>query len=104
MQTMADQSHLAKFAEFVISDDNSELGIARAERDYALHCLEREIYICARTHAAFLRYLQNENDCPRTGQPCREHSKCGCDLELRGYYDTETSLDHVGCPKQREER
>lgn len=42
---MPEQSHLAKFAEFVIGDDNSELGIARAERDYALHCLEREIAI-----------------------------------------------------------
>lgn len=46
---MTEQSHLAKFAEFVIGDDSSELGIARAERDYALHCLEREIAICATT-------------------------------------------------------
>ena len=56
---MTEKSHLAKFAEFVIGDDNSELGIARAERDYALHCLEREIAICAKTTAAFLAHLQS---------------------------------------------
>ncbi|ANW00656.1 hypothetical protein LMTR13_11255 [Bradyrhizobium icense] len=93
---MAEQSHLARFAEFVIGDDSSELGIARAERDYALHCLEREIAICARTHAAFLAYLQTENNCTRTGQPCREHQKCGCDLEAREYIDAHP-------PQEREE-
>jgi hypothetical protein len=94
------ETHYEKVVSYVMSNDKSEIANMTAERDYALHCLEREIYICARTHAAFLRYLQNENDCARTGQPCREHSKCGCDLELRGYYDTETSLDAVGGSKQ----
>lgn len=82
---MAEQSHLAKFAEFVIGNDSSELGIARAERDYALHCLEREIAICAKTDAAFLRYVQADNACRVTGEPCRERQSCGCYLEQSGY-------------------
>lgn len=99
---MSEPTHYEKFVEHLFNGDDSEISKVQAERDYALHTLEREIYICARAQAAFLRYLQNENDCPRTGQPCREHSKCGCDLELRGYYDTETSLDPVSPPQETE--
>lgn len=35
-----------------------------------------------RLRAAYLAHLQMENACKRTGQPCREPEKCGCDLEL----------------------
>ena len=46
-----EQSHFEKFVDHIISDDDSELGKVKAERDYALHCLEREIAICAQTQA-----------------------------------------------------
>ncbi|MEY9806927.1 hypothetical protein ABIF30_006534 [Bradyrhizobium elkanii] len=40
-------THFEKFAEHIMSDDDSELGKVKAERDYALHCLEREIALCS---------------------------------------------------------
>ena len=45
---------------------------------------------CARIRRAYLRHLQAENNCSRTGKPCREQSKCGCHLELQ------ESLNGVG--------
>jgi hypothetical protein len=36
-----------KIADYVMGYDDSELGLIKAERDYALHCLERETAICA---------------------------------------------------------
>lgn len=84
---MTDQTHFEKFASHILGDDESELGKVKAERDYALHCLEREIAICARTDAAFLAYLQIENSCEQTGHPCRERQKCGCYLEVRQHID-----------------
>ena len=41
--------HLQQVADYVTGDDNSELAKIRAELAYALHCLEREIAICADT-------------------------------------------------------
>lgn len=38
-----------------------------------------------RLRAAFLGYLQTENQCARTGQPCRTGGTCGCALEMQGY-------------------
>ena len=38
-------SHFEKVADYVMSNDGSELSMVKAERDYALHCLEREIAI-----------------------------------------------------------
>ena len=46
---MTEPSHFESFVDHIMSDDESELGKAKAERDYALHCLEREIAICANT-------------------------------------------------------
>lgn len=39
--------------------------------------------------SAFLRYLQTENRCEKTGKPCREPERCGCDLELSEYLEAE---------------
>ena len=47
------------------------------------------------TRAAFLKYLQNENGCKRTGKRCRDAGKCGCDLELDGYIQAERMSDDV---------
>lgn len=44
--------HFQSVVDHVMGDDDSELGKAHAERDYALHCLEREIAIA---HAAEAR-------------------------------------------------
>jgi len=41
--------HLQEVADYVTGDDNSELAKTKAELAYALHCLEREISICAET-------------------------------------------------------
>ena len=46
---MSEHTHFGAFVDHITSDDDSELGKMRAERDYALHCLEREIAICAQT-------------------------------------------------------
>jgi hypothetical protein len=46
---MTDHTDFGAFVDHVMSDDDSELGKVKAERDYALHCLEREIAICADT-------------------------------------------------------
>jgi hypothetical protein len=43
---------------------------------------------------AFLKYLQNENGCKRTGKPCRERHLCGCAVELEDYIQAEL-LDAV---------
>ena len=48
---MTDKTDFEKFVDYVMSDDDSEMGKTRAERDYALHCLEREVAICATTQA-----------------------------------------------------
>ena len=42
--------------------------------------------------AAWLRYLQFENECYAgvTGKPCHSH-KCGCALEMQSYIDKERS-------------
>lgn len=32
--------------------------------------------------AAFLRAVQEENDCEETGEPCQDENKCGCWLEM----------------------
>jgi hypothetical protein len=45
-----------------------------------------------RTQAAFLRYLQGENGCEKTGKGCREYATCGCFQELQGYYNAEPPL------------
>ena len=42
---MSDQTHFEKVVSYVMSNDESELTKMTAERDYALHCLEREIAI-----------------------------------------------------------
>jgi len=94
---MTEPSHFENFVEHLFNGDDSEISKVQAERDYALHCLEREIGIAARTQAAFLRYLQNENGCQKTGTWCRQdHNKCGCYLELQGYYDAESPADREG--------
>lgn len=36
--------------------------------------------------AAFLRCLQQDNDCSVIGRPCHP-DKCGCDLEMQTYLD-----------------
>jgi len=48
---MTENTHFEAFVDHIISDDDSDLGKMKAERDYALHCLEREIAICAQTQA-----------------------------------------------------
>jgi hypothetical protein len=89
--------------DYVIGDDESELGKTKAELNYALHSLEREIAICSRTQreidrvrAAFIRYLQNENECNAgpTGKACHSH-KCGCAIDLQIYIDDEPILERV---------
>lgn len=32
--------------------------------------------------SAFLKKVQEDNDCGSTGKPCREEKKCGCWLEM----------------------
>lgn len=41
--------------------------------------------------AAFLRRLQEDNDCDLTGKPCHSH-KCGCALEMHAYIDESRSV------------
>jgi hypothetical protein len=48
---VTEPTHFEKFAAYVISNDDSELSFVKAERDYALHCLEREIAIAEQTRA-----------------------------------------------------
>lgn len=43
------ETHYEKFVEHVLSGDDSELGRVKAERDYALHCLERELAIAQKS-------------------------------------------------------
>jgi hypothetical protein len=31
----------------------------------------------------FMRCLQYNNDCGKTGKPCRERERCGCYLEMQ---------------------
>jgi hypothetical protein len=88
MDQMTEKTAYERFADHVLGDDDSELARAKAERDYALHCLGREVSICAQTHAAFLAHIQDENHCEKTGQPCREWQKCGCYQEVDGYIQT----------------
>jgi len=40
---MSEPTHFDRVADYVMSNDGSELSMVKAERDYALHCLEREI-------------------------------------------------------------
>jgi hypothetical protein len=44
---MVETEHLADMVAYVMGEDESELGKTKAELAYALHCLEREIAICA---------------------------------------------------------
>jgi hypothetical protein len=81
--------HFENVASYVMGDDDSELAKVKAERDYALHCLEREIFICHQTDAAFLRHVQGSNGCERTSKPCRERDRCGCYLEQQAYINDE---------------
>lgn len=91
--------HFEKVVSYVMSNDKSEIANMTAERDYALHCLEREIYICAQTTAGFLSYVQIDNKCKITGKPCREWQKCGCYQEMEVYIrDAKVMLDAVGTP------
>ena len=48
---MSRKTHFAKFTDHIVSNDGSELSAAEAERDYALHCLERELAIAHRAQA-----------------------------------------------------
>ena len=69
------ETHYEKFVDHIMSDDDSELGKIKAERDYALFSLEREIAICAQTQAqndALVKALKNiiaANDDFRRGMP-----------------------------------
>lgn len=54
----AQKSHFAKVAEFVTGGDTSEAGMAKAERDYALHCLEREMALCQQADARLADALE----------------------------------------------
>jgi hypothetical protein len=56
---MGEQRHFENFVDHILSDDDSELGKTKAELNYALHCLEREIAICARTQAR-LEYMESK--------------------------------------------
>ena len=63
---MTDLTHFGAFVDHIMSDDDSELGKMKAERDYALHCLEREIAICTKTQAcndALVKALKNARNC-----------------------------------------
>jgi hypothetical protein len=59
---MTEQTHFKDFVDHIMSDDDSELGKMKAERDYALHCLEREIAICANTQACNDALVKALND------------------------------------------
>jgi hypothetical protein len=48
---MTEKSHYEQFVDYIMSDDDSELGRMKAERDYALHALEREIAIAHQAQA-----------------------------------------------------
>ena len=48
---MSDKTHFKKVVSYVMSNDKSELTNMTAERDYALHCLEREIAIAHHAQA-----------------------------------------------------
>jgi len=41
--------HLQDVFDYVVGDDRSEMAKIKAEHAYALHALEREIAICAKT-------------------------------------------------------
>jgi hypothetical protein len=59
---MTDPSYFEKVVAHVMRDDDSELGKVKAERDYALHALEREMAICHQaeeTNAALVEYIQS---------------------------------------------
>jgi hypothetical protein len=43
--------HFQEVIDFVMGDDESELGKTKAELAYSLHCLEREIAICSQAQA-----------------------------------------------------
>lgn len=60
----SEKTHFEKVADYVVSDDDSELGKLKAERDYALHCLEREIAIAhqAQTRIEALELALREAD------------------------------------------
>jgi len=92
---MAD--NFKEFVDYVIGDDDSELGRTKAELNYALHSLAWDMMLEAadeidRVRAGFMRYLQNENECNAgpTGKPCHSQ-KCGCATEMQSYIDDETS-------------
>lgn len=83
---MSEPTHFEKFADHIISNDDSELGRVKAERDYALHCLEREIAICANTQAkndALVRALEDiltANELFRAGKGwLGDPLGCACD-------------------------
>ena len=40
-----------------------------------------------RLRAAFLAYIQPQNECAETGKPCREPEKCGCWKEMQNWID-----------------
>jgi len=55
---MTEPTHFEKVVSYVMSNDRSELDNMRAERDYCLHCLEREIEIAHRAQVE----LANERE------------------------------------------
>ena len=67
---MSGKTHFEKVVSYVMSNDKSELTNMTAERDYALHCLEREIAIAHQMQAEngrlrrALRDVMNAENCP----------------------------------------
>lgn len=67
---MSEKTHFENVVDYVMADDYSDLGFVKAERDFALHCLEREIAIAQQAQAriealeAVLRSIANK--CPAT--------------------------------------
>jgi hypothetical protein len=48
---MSRKTHFEKFTDHIFSNDGSELSAVKAERDYVLHCLERELVIAHQARA-----------------------------------------------------
>lgn len=83
---------MSKFMDFVVNGGDN-VAKMEAELEYMGGCLEFELAESAKTRAAFLRFIQRENECKSTGTWCREWTKCGCLLEMQQLVADEQAQD-----------
>ena len=65
--------HLQDVFDYVVGDDSSEMAKIKAEHAYALHALEREIAICAKTQKqndALVKAIQDIKQATINGRVC----------------------------------